>query len=64
MSECELLHSQNELSVHMHRMLQSSTGKNYTGPPNPDGVCDFLGNRKPPMKIYGMGGLRFTATPV
>ena len=37
--------------------------------PNPERACDFLGNRKPPMTIYGMAvcdlqGLRFTATPV
>ena len=35
--------------------------------PNPEGVCDFLGNHKPPMTIYGKGvcdlqGLQFTAT--
>ena len=28
--------------------------------PNPEGLCDFLGNRKLPITIYGMGGLRFT----
>ena len=36
------------------RVTQAAWRENYTGPPNPEGVCDFLGNRKLPMIMYGM----------
>ena len=60
---CPNVNCHDELLVHMHRTQQNSTdctdGKQHWSP-NPEGICDFLGNFKPPYDRIRHGGLRFT----